>query len=169
MKLNPRRVLETVLTYTLWILVSAAGFYLLLRVRESYLLVLAVTLGDESNRVLNVIDKVTMVILGVGMLGYIVGMEWYLDRAPRVGVLLQRFARILGSLLIVYAAADLAGMLAVGMEFQSARHITVFAVIVACGAALLLTPLWARLIGRVHSSNRPPGSPGTPATKSQNA
>ena len=135
--------IRSTLRYALWILASIGGFYILMRTRSTVLSVLARIIKDRSfQSPINVIDKFSILFIGIGVIICMVLIEYYLFKAEKTNELFRRFIAVLGIEFLVLASLDLIQQVAVGLRFTTALGIIIFSVELVLGIALLGSKLW---------------------------
>ena len=125
-----------ILGYVLWLVASAGGFYLLIRVRVALLLGLALIVRDRD--LLVVIDKFSFLLIGVGFVPCIVAIESSLVGMITGTELARRFVTILGIELLVLGVISVIFQLAGAPRFG----VVVLAAELVSGLALVNSKRW---------------------------
>ena len=105
-----RRVIQYFIAYTLWIVNMALSLWFAYLTRTSALGILALFYqqGDfQYTKLVNLVDRVLVVVLGLGWLVFTVVTEEYFRSGAKKKSLPIRFARVTGSLILCIFVVDL--------------------------------------------------------------
>ncbi len=136
-----KSVLRYLVAYLAWIATSALAVLLLFLSRTSYLVILKATGAGLWQW--NAADKALFIVVGIGVLCFIIATEIYFVNGVHKARLLRRACRIAGvELLAVFGCQLVSGAVA-GSLASSALGLLLLAVEVLAGAALFVLSLIA--------------------------
>ena len=124
---------KTVLSYLLWAISTVIMIYGVFLVREFYVILLQLT--NISHWVIGAIDKFTLIIVGVVIMGLIIFIQNYYERTQLVGFLLVTAIQVMLVAFFHVGRVFLINLAAPGV-LQTA-DIVIFLVAIVIGALLI--------------------------------
>ena len=129
-----RAASAAVLRYVLWIAATVGGFFIMLRLRTTILIAsYGLSGGDPGTNMIRVVDKFSMLIIGIALIICVVLIEYFLSRSSGVAHMVSRFLTVVGIELLSLALMDVVVLGSIGIENRTAIGAFLFTVELGLG------------------------------------
>lgn len=91
--------------YGLWLIAVALSIFVLIAARGAINILFISTVGNRW--VLRLVDRLTLIIMGIGWLAGVIAIESYFRQGQQKGLLLKRFGKLVVSEALLYGVMSL--------------------------------------------------------------